>query len=201
MTSKESSLRIYQELADRHDRRREARQRDIFLVLAAEAALALGQPEQAELIRRRLLALSPHHLLKPYSSMAEALRSPDLQFYIEDLKRLFPPEQAEHLLRGKEESKLPPSSAEPHWFEVQQPAATDRSAGKTRPSVSVAPAGKPSMPARFAAPLTTHHEPLTSSEAADEETAGSWLAWLLFGVLLALALVLAGYTLVPIFTM
>ena len=89
----------YEELAARCDRQQEARQRDIFLVLAADAALAAGHPEEAERLRWRLLQLSPHSLLRPYASFAAALQARDIQDYIADLRRLFPPEQAEKMLR------------------------------------------------------------------------------------------------------
>src|SRR5262249_36287261 len=97
----ETTLRIYQELADRYDRQREAKQRDLFLVLAADAAHAMGREEEAERLRARLLRASPHNLLRPFSSFAEALSSPDIQLYIADLKRQFPAELAERLLQAQ----------------------------------------------------------------------------------------------------
>src|SRR5262245_28581114 len=91
---------IYEQLADAHDRRAEARQRDIFLALAADAHLAAGKPEQAERMRQKLLQRSPYHLLKPYSNFAEALKSPDVVDYLEDLRHQFPAETAEKLLES-----------------------------------------------------------------------------------------------------
>jgi hypothetical protein len=45
-----------------------------------------------------LLRYNPHHLLKPYLSLAEALRAVDVQAYVNALHRSHPLEQARHLL-------------------------------------------------------------------------------------------------------
>ena len=89
---------IYLELSDYYDQRGEAQSRDRFLVLAADAALAAGQRPEAEALRQRLLTLNPHHLLKPFSSFEEALKSRDVADYISALKRRHPPEQVAKLL-------------------------------------------------------------------------------------------------------
>src|SRR5688572_1432363 len=66
------NLSIYRELADHYDRLGQVSMRDRFLMLAADAALAAGQPDEAERLRQRLLATSRHHMLRPYASFAEA---------------------------------------------------------------------------------------------------------------------------------
>ncbi|MBV9121801.1 MAG: hypothetical protein JO112_00400, partial [Planctomycetes bacterium] len=84
---------------------------DRFLVLAADAAFSGGQLDEAERLRGRLLQLNPHHLLKPFASMEEAVRSTDVQNYIAGLRRTYPPETAENLLetaRAKAREKKPP---------------------------------------------------------------------------------------------
>jgi hypothetical protein len=108
MTALESALRTYQELADRYDRQKEPKQRDLFLVLAADAALAVGKGMEAERLRERLLLGSPHNLLKPFDSFVEALQSPDIQLYIADLKRQFPPDLAGRLLEAQREKDSGP---------------------------------------------------------------------------------------------
>jgi hypothetical protein len=45
-----------------------------------------------------LLQNSPHHLLKPYGSFAEAVQAPDLAAYIHDLRENYPPHAARQLL-------------------------------------------------------------------------------------------------------
>lgn len=99
----EPTLRTYEELADVFDRQDDARQRDSFLALAADAALGQGRGDLAERFRLRLLTLSPHHLLRPYESFQEAAQVPDIQVYLADLKEQFPPEVAEALLREQRE--------------------------------------------------------------------------------------------------
>ena len=91
---------VYQELADWHDRRGQTQLRDRFLVLAADAAYAAGRSEQAEELRRVLLQLNPRHLLKTSASFAEALRSSEVQSYLNDLRQSYPAEAAEHLLES-----------------------------------------------------------------------------------------------------
>src|SRR5262249_42130992 len=43
---------------------------------------------------------NPHHLLKPYSSFSEAMKSADVQNYVGTLRRTHPFEKAEKLLQG-----------------------------------------------------------------------------------------------------
>src|SRR5262249_13715278 len=78
MANAAQPVRVYEELADWYDRQGQAKLRDWFLVLAADAALAGGRVDEAERLRGQLLYLNPHHLLKPFASFAEALKSPDV---------------------------------------------------------------------------------------------------------------------------
>ncbi|MBY0523597.1 MAG: hypothetical protein K2R98_09360 [Gemmataceae bacterium] len=89
---------IYEELAEREDERGAAQMRDRFLILAADAALSLGRNDRAEELRRRLLDQNPHHLLRPYPTLADALKSPDVFSYVVDLRASYAPEEAEQLL-------------------------------------------------------------------------------------------------------
>src|SRR5271166_3465154 len=89
---------IYEELAEFEEQRGENQPRDRFLILAADAALAQGDNDRAELIRGRLLEVNPHHLLKPYPSFADALKAPDVFGYVADLRHSYPPAEAERLL-------------------------------------------------------------------------------------------------------
>lgn len=181
MISREASLQIYRDLADHYDRARDAGKRDLFLVLAAEAASALGQNDHAERLLQRLLALSPHNLLKPYSSLAEALRSPDVQFYVEDLKRQFPPEKAERLLQ-----ELGGKSPGVDVYKVQgQPPFAPKQPAPSPPAVAPVSSGR--VYGFQAAPA--------SATATPEEGSGSWFAGLLFLLVLAAGLALAWFTL------
>jgi hypothetical protein len=111
MSSEPQNLRLYQELADWYERQAQPQMRDRFLLLAADTALAQGKTELAEELRLRLLQHSPHHMLKPFASFAEALRSPDVHGYICDLRETYPPETAQHMLdavRRESADSLPP---------------------------------------------------------------------------------------------
>ena len=103
MADRERTLQVYQELSDSFERQHNPSMRDLFLMLAADAALHAGHTAEAELLRQRLLRLNPHHLLKPYTSFAEAAGHPDIQSYIEELRQKYPAEVAEEML----ESALP----------------------------------------------------------------------------------------------
>ena len=86
---RQAEQEIYEELADKYDRQGDARQRDLFLVLAADAAFSAGSPDQADRLRLRLLELSPHHLLRPFASFAERFARADIQDYLVNLRRQF----------------------------------------------------------------------------------------------------------------
>lgn len=90
--------RMYEDLANHFARQGESRQRDECLVLAADAALSVGQPEEGERLRKRLLLTNPNHLLRPYTTMAEAMLSVDVCDYVADLRKQWPPETVAKLL-------------------------------------------------------------------------------------------------------
>ncbi len=112
MNTQVNSLAVYKELADHYERQKQPAMRDRFLVLAADAAWKAGQPDEAEQLRQRLLHANPHHLLKPYSSFAQAQEAPDVQTYVRDLRTNYPPELADGLLRNVR-SAAPPAPEKP----------------------------------------------------------------------------------------
>jgi hypothetical protein len=115
--------RVYRELADWHERQGQAQLRDRFLLLAADAALAGGDAAEAEHLRLRLLQHSPHHMLKPFSSFAEAMRSPDVQGYLGDLRQTYPLETAEQMLHSVHNGGEAPLAAPPPSPPPPPPAA------------------------------------------------------------------------------
>jgi hypothetical protein len=113
MPHADQPLQVYQALADWHERQQQAQLRDRFLLLAADAALTAGQPDAAEHLRLRLLQHSPHHMLKPFASFAEALRSPDVQGYLSDLRDTYPLELARQMLDSLQDGSAPKPRANP----------------------------------------------------------------------------------------
>lgn len=95
----ENHAAIYADLAKAcHDKGR-FQERDRFLILAADSAWSAGAIEQAEQFRSRILEYNPNHLLKPYPSFDEALKSPDIQAYVQQLRRGYPRERAVEMLK------------------------------------------------------------------------------------------------------
>src|SRR5262245_20771434 len=92
-------LRAFLELAELYDQAGDATMRDRFLILAADAANAAGQPQEAERLLQRLIQLSPHHLFKAYRTFAEALKAEPVRTYLNDLKQNYPPETVQSLLQ------------------------------------------------------------------------------------------------------
>lgn len=112
MPSLEQILQVYLDLADWHERHGPANVRDRFLILAADAALNAGREDEAERLRSHLLQRNPHHLLKPFASFAEALRSPDVASYVNDLKHSYPPEIARDILAQIRDGEAAPAPDE-----------------------------------------------------------------------------------------
>jgi hypothetical protein len=128
MATHARSSQVYEELATWYDRQGQANLRDWFLVLAADQALGQGHPERAERLRRRLLQVNPHHLVRPCASFAEALQSPDVKGYVADLRRNYPPESAQQLLQtivNKNPPEQPPKATVTQ-ARPEKPAQADR---------------------------------------------------------------------------
>lgn len=98
MSLPETIQHIYQELAVRYERQQDQRLRDVFFLLAADVARASGRPDDAERLHRGMLAANPNSVLRPFPTFEAALQSLDIQDYLADLRRQFPPEEAEKLL-------------------------------------------------------------------------------------------------------
>jgi len=98
MADSADAAQVYQRLADAYEDQGQGQLRDRYLVLAAAAVYARGQASEAEQLRLQLLRYNPHHLLKPYASLAEALSVVDVQAYVAALQRSHPLEQARQML-------------------------------------------------------------------------------------------------------
>jgi hypothetical protein len=229
MDPRENLLRIYRELADLYERQRQPQMRDRFLVLAADAALLAGRNDESERLRLRLLKVNPHHMLKPYSTFAHALKAPDVLTYVKDLRMNYPADVAEDLLRTLQAEAIRPASdaaasgipatapvvdiggslpsslaqpgAEPAATLEQTAAPGPLNAPRARPPV---PQTIPLQPQRAAPRPAPARRPLPapppdarpglSPPDDDPPAAGSWLASLLFLLVLLAGVALAGYT-------
>jgi hypothetical protein len=107
MSGSSQLLGVYLELAELYDQQGQSAMRDRFLLLAADAALAEGQPDEADRLRDRFLQNNPHHLIKPYSSFAHALTAPEVSSYLNSLKKNYPPEVAHDLLQTLQNRSRP----------------------------------------------------------------------------------------------
>jgi hypothetical protein len=150
MPSVDQTIRIYEELADVYERQGQAKLRDWFLVLAADAALSAGRPDESERFRTRLLQINPHHLLKPFASMADALKSPDVQGYVVELRRAYPPQSAEQLLESQKATATQPAPRAaapkpPHTSDAGEEPPLKVFRGKTMPE-EPSPSRQPPKP-------------------------------------------------------
>jgi len=218
MDPRENLLRIYRELADWYERQHQPQMRDRFLVLAADAALTAGRPDEAERLRLRLLKVNPHHMLKPFGSYAQALKTPDVLTYVKDLRVNYPANVAEDLLRtlqadDKPAAAAPPAAAaERELFVDEKRSEPDLARTAPPPArppanphlpqtiplqgpIPAAPRAEPVRPRRpFPAPLPPAPAPAPERPAVEPAAAGSWLAALLFLLVLACGAGLAAFT-------
>jgi hypothetical protein len=164
-------VQVYADLADWEQRHGSPQARDRFLILAADAALTAGLHDEAERFRDRLLETNPHHLLRPYPSLAEAMKSSDVYGYIADLRGTYPLEEAEKLLaavqgdRGAPVSSSPsPAPTHPPLPELPPPSAVlggSAAAESTNPFAPEAPAHSPTDEPPLFASLRQSAEPPT----------------------------------------
>jgi hypothetical protein len=222
MSSPNDLVTVYRELAEWNDRLGQAQARDRFLVLAADAALCAGLDAEAELLRQRLLKLSPHHMLRPFASFAEALSSPDVQGYVGELRRSWPPAAAEEMLAKIRARGAPPRPARgipptTPVLDLDEPPAPeplkvyrdqDADAPPRKPAAPPPPrpkqtglprpAAPPARPVRPPAPPLVpvgqprHHPGRGEENAGDPEEAGTG-AWL--SVTLFVLVLIAGVAL------
>jgi hypothetical protein len=217
MANAEKAIRVYQELARGYNTQGQDQVRDRFLVLAADAALGGGRPDQAEQIREQLLDLNPHHLLKPFTTLSQALQSVDVQNYVEGLRRTYPLENAEQMLQQMRQEGEPPmtlaplpESAPPR---APQPPTPRPPEPPPKPSAPIPlrpveeakpPAPAPVQPIPFApepapSPAKPAAPPSSKTSVAKprrSQAEGNWLATALFTLVLTAALALVVYTLI-----
>jgi hypothetical protein len=206
------TVNTYRELAEIYESRKEAQMRDRFLVLAADAALTAGRTAEAERLRGVLLQHNPHHLLKPYASLAEALKSADIRNYVAALRRSHPYERAAQLLatlsgrddegahlRGNGVSRVPEQPQVIRIHEAQPaapPAREEKPISPARPAIHERPQPAPEVFRLRPEPaMPRHFPPEPASDTDDKDSIGSfWIATLLAVLIGAAGLVLAAHT-------
>jgi hypothetical protein len=170
MRNPESMLRVFEELAGRFVKQNEPRFRDHCLVLAADAALSANRPQDAERLRQRLLQYNPHHLLRPFASMSEAAQAPDVQEYITDLRRQWPPEFVQKLYLGGSEEPAAleePTPAVPRTERTAKDVTAPTAQAKAvEPFPVAAPPRRPTAPAPVAAKGAPVAPPRRARDAA-----------------------------------
>lgn len=113
MPTVSDAVDVYRKLAEEHNRLNHPQERDRFLLLAADAAQSAGQREEAERFRKSILSQNPNHLLKPYASLDEALKSSDILAYVQQLRRSYPQDKAAIMLESLKKSAPAPTTLPP----------------------------------------------------------------------------------------
>jgi hypothetical protein len=212
MPSTEQTIQTYQALADLYEKQRDAAMRDRFLLLSADALHTAGRAEDAERLRARLLQGNPHHLLRPFLSFAEAMKSADVQAYMSGLRQTYPPEKAVQMLdtvrRSAPAANPPPavpqsgvrSVGDLQLAPVEQRQTYGirddlgpRAVPNSLPNRSSMQSGYRLQPESPLWPKASRNGPPEPELA--EVTPGAWVCDILFLVAIAAAVALAGYTL------
>jgi len=105
-------VKLYLQLADESQRIGKLEDRERYWLLAADAALQAGQAEEAERLRRNILSNNPNYFLRPYNSFAEAMKTPDIVKYVQDLRKHCPPDQAQRWLESMRAQDAAKATAE-----------------------------------------------------------------------------------------
>jgi cobalamin biosynthesis Mg chelatase CobN len=222
MPSTDKNVRIYAELADHEEKHGSPQARDRILILAADAALTAGLNDEAERFRARLLEHNTHHLVRPYASLADALKSSDVYSYVADLRNSFPPAEAERLLASLQAGDKEPERSDdmeaaqpsvPHaegapahlpdpppldTFRYLKEEQTEGAKAAASGAPTVAPSGHRTMTVhRETGAAVEAGEAAETEEESEEAPAGigTWISDALFVVLFVAGLLLAGYTL------
>lgn len=202
METSDQTYRIYKELAERESDRGAEQLRDRFLVLAADAALTAGLAEEAEHLSDLLVQVNPTHMLKPFTSFGEAMKSAEVANYVADLRRTYPPEEASRLLQ----SLHGPAAAEEKPKHEEKLEKVEKSRPEPDASVPL-PFKQPEPLPELAPPMIPppyRPEPapsLPEEEEAPPSLVSYYVATGLWVIVLAAALALAGHVFVRPFIM
>ena len=91
-------LGLYLHLARASLRRNQPLLRDKFLVLSGVIAARMHLPAVADYCRAEVLRHNPGHMVRRWSTLAEAIEDSDFLHFLKQLQRRFPQEKAERML-------------------------------------------------------------------------------------------------------
>jgi hypothetical protein len=91
-------LGLYLHLAQASQRRQRPHVRDRLLVIAGVIATRMDLEPIAAFCRHVILQHNPHHLLKRWPTLADAMQDDGFQHFLKQLQRRYPQERAERML-------------------------------------------------------------------------------------------------------
>lgn len=100
MSDTVDTLAVYLHLARASGLRRRPQVRDRLLVLAAVAAAKSGLPRIAAHCREDVLRSNPRHLVRRWNTVADALRDPDFQHFLNHLEKRYSLEAADRMMQN-----------------------------------------------------------------------------------------------------
>lgn len=100
MSGTADMLGMYLHLARASGLRRRPQVRDRLLILAGTEAVEMALPRIAETCRRLVLEHNPQHLVKRWPTLEAAMREEDYQIFLRQLRRRYPREKVEELVRS-----------------------------------------------------------------------------------------------------
>jgi len=203
MPSSDPKVRVYEDLAEWEHQNGTPQARDRFLILAADAALTAGLTEEAERFRSRLLEYNPHHLLRPYPSLKDAMKSSDVYSYIADLRGNYPLGESEQLLASLTGKKpvdgLPPlpempPPPEPLRDDYGAPAKATMLAVANRDAEAAELAARKMLRPRPGAAADVETDTIEEGDPEPVSPVSVWLSDALFVMMFVAGVALAVYT-------
>jgi len=91
-------LGLYLHLARASERRKRLHVRDRLLIISAVNATRIGLHRIAAYCRQQVLQHNPQHLIRRWTTIADALEESDFLHFLKQLQRRYPQERAERML-------------------------------------------------------------------------------------------------------
>ena len=91
-------LGLYLHLARASERRKRPHVRDRLFIISAVNAARIGLPRIAAYCRQQVLLHNPQHMIRRWTTVAEALEEADFLHFLKQLQRRYPQEKAERMM-------------------------------------------------------------------------------------------------------